>query len=265
MYVTPPMSHAPSIFSTSLFVYLWLRIRETSSWKGWLALGIAGGIAAIVRWQDALFLILPLLDRKSWKLKLIFVASAAVIFLPQFWVWQTLNGELNPYSTGNLRGKFFWYGRYFIPVLFSTYHGLFLWTPVIALCIAGFYFLIQENKLFWLLILVFLLQFYLIICVDTWQGGAGFGLRYLISCTVIFTLGLTALYDRISGKIVPVIASFFIVWNLFMVIQVATGMIPRDGHFPVSKMIRNQFVEVPKKLKDVTLRYLFNRSSFYKD
>jgi hypothetical protein len=175
-----------------------------------------------------------------------------------------LNGELNPYSTGNLKGKFFWYGKYFLPVLFSTYHGLFLWTPVAALCIWGFYFLVRKERLFLLLVAVFALQFYMIICVDTWQGGAGFGLRYIISCTAIFTLGLAALYDQWPGRLVPAVSCLFIIWNLFLVIQVATGMIPRDGHFLISKMLYNQFVEVPKRLGNIVYRYLFERSSFYK-
>lgn len=265
MYVTPPMSHATSIFTTSLFLFLWLRTRNSDSWISWVILGVAGGLAAIVRWQDVLFLIIPLFERKSIKLKVVFAVAAFLIFVPQLWTWWILNGELNPYSTGNLKGKFFWYGKYFVPVLFSTYHGLFLWTPITALCIAGFYYLVRRDKIFWLLILVFLIQFYLIICVDTWQGGSGFGLRYIISCTAIFTLGLSALYDRWPRWIVPAAASFFIIWNLFLVIQVSTGMLPRDGHFAVSKMVRNQFVEVPKKLGDIVYRYLFDRSSFYKN
>jgi hypothetical protein len=49
------------------------------------------------------------------------------------------------------------------------------------------------------------------------------------------------------------------------VIQVATGMIPRDGHFKVSQMLHNQFVEVPRRLGDITYRFVFKRSSFYKN
>ena len=264
MYVTPPMSHATSIFATSLFLYTWFRVRESGTLRGWLFLGLVGGLAAIVRWQDAFFLVLPVLDRKPLKLKLAMLAAAFVVFVPQLWVWRTLNGEFNPYSTGNLKGKFFWYGKYLLPVLFSSYHGLLLWTPVVGLCLVGFVFLLRKDSIFWLLLLEFLIQFYFITCIDTWQGGGGFGLRYIISCTAIFTLALAALYEAFPRRWTPVVSIVFIVWNLFMVIQVATGMIPRDGHFPVMQMVRNQFVEVPRKLGDIAYRYLFNRSSFYK-
>lgn len=263
MYVTPPMSHATSIFTTSLFVYAWFRVRESTSLRDWILLGMIGGLAAIVRWQDALFLILPALDRAPFRLKLAALGAAFIVFVPQLWVWKILNGEFNPYSTGNLKGKFFWYAKYLLPVLFSSYHGLLLWTPVVGLCFAGFYFLLRKDSVFRLLLLTFLVQFYFIVCIDTWQGGAGFGLRYIISCTVIFTLALAALYERCPRKIAPGVSALFIVWNLFMVIQVATGMIPRDGHFPVSTMLYNQFVEVPRKLGDIAYRYFFDRSSFY--
>jgi hypothetical protein len=264
MYVTPPMSHATSIFTTSLFVYTWYKLRTRDSVSSWFFIGIIGGLAAIVRWQDALFLAIPIFDRKQIRLKLICLAAAFLMFIPQLWVWWILNGELDPYSTGNLKGKLFWNGKYFFPVLFSTYHGLFVWTPIIVLCIVGFFYLVKTEKNFWLLVLVFLLQFYFIICTDTWQGGAGFGLRYLISCTIVFTFGLAALYSHWQTKLVPVVSIFFIVWNLFMVIQVGTGMIPRDGRFKISQMVRNQFVEVPRRLGEITYRFLFKRSSFFK-
>lgn len=264
MYVTPPMSHATSIFTTSLFLYTWFRARESGSMRGWLFLGLVGGLAAIVRWQDAFFLVLPALDRKPLRLKLAMLSVAFLVFIPQLWVWKILNGEFNPYSTGNLKGKFFWYGKYLLPVLFSSYHGLLVWTPVAGLCLIGFVFLLRRGGVFWLLLLEFLIQFYFITCIDTWQGGAGFGLRYIISCTAIFTLALAALYEAFPSRWTPVVSILFIVWNLFMVIQVATGMIPRDGHFPVMQMVRNQFVEVPRKLGNIAYRYLFNRSSFYK-
>jgi hypothetical protein len=263
MYVTPPMSHATSIFTTSLFLFTWYRLRDRDSVQAWMVIGIIGGIAALVRWQDALFMLIPILDRKSLRLKAACIAAAIIVFIPQLWIWWKLNGAINPYSTGNLKGKFFWEAKYFLPVLFSTYHGLLLWTPVIGLCILGFIFLVRTNKIFWLLVAVFLVQFYLIICIDTWQGGSGFGLRYLISCTAVFTFGIAALYARFSDRMLPLISIFFIIWNIFMVIQVSTGMIPRDGHFEVSRMLRNQFVEVPKRLGDIAHRYFTNRSSFY--
>jgi len=263
MYVTPPMSHATSIFTTSLFLFVWLNARERESAAAWFLLGLCGGLAAIVRWQDALFLILPLFDKRAVRLKLIFLLAVALIFVPQLAVWKILNGGFHPYSTGNLKGKFFWYAKYFFPALFSTYHGLFVWTPLVALCIAGFCFLAKRDPVFRWMILVFILEFYSIVSLDTWQGGSGFGLRYMISCTAIFTFGLVAMYAKMPRKLVPVIAIFFIVWNCFMVIQASTGMIPRDAHFPISLMLQNQFVEVPKHLVEILSRFLFHRSSFY--
>lgn len=265
MYVTPPMSHATSIFTTSLFLYFWLRFRENDSLARSIFLGLLGGLAAMVRWQDGLFVLLPLLDRKPIKWKLATLLATVLAFLPQVWVWRILNGEINPYSTGNLNGKFFWYAKYFVPVLFSSYHGLFIWTPVILLCIVGFFFLIRRDSVFILPVLVFVLQLYMLACLDTWQGGAAFGLRYIISCTAVFTLGLAALHSRWPDNLVRIVSVFFVIWNVFMVIQASTGMIPRGGHFPISVMVRNQFTKVPARIGDIAYRYLFHRSSFYEN
>jgi hypothetical protein len=264
MYVTPPMSHATSIFTTSLFLFSWLRFRDKDSLSRSVLLGLLGGVAAMVRWQDGLFVLLPLLDRKPLKLKVVTLCATLAAFVPQLWVWQILNGEINPYSTGNLNGKFFWYARYLIPVLFSSYHGLFIWTPVALLCITGFVFMIRRDPVLRLPVLVFVLELYLLACLDTWQGGAGFGLRYIISGTAVLTFGLAALYSRWHPRLTPAVSAFFVVWNLFMVIQASTGMIPRAGHFRISVMVRNQFTRVPAKLADVAYRYMFDRSSFYR-
>src|SRR4029453_18165030 len=57
MYVTPPMSHAASFFAAALFLWLWLRAETLA---GAFGIGLAGGLLASVRWQDALFLLTPL-------------------------------------------------------------------------------------------------------------------------------------------------------------------------------------------------------------
>src|SRR5262249_25401866 len=148
MYITPPMSHATSIFTTSLFLYAWWKIRDRDSLGLWFCLGLLCGLAALVRWQDAVYGIIPLLDRKPLRAKLTFAIAGLLMFVPQLAVWKILNGGFHPYATGNLNGKFFWYGKYFLPVLFSSYHGLFVWTPVIALCMAGFVVLYRKDPIF---------------------------------------------------------------------------------------------------------------------
>src|SRR5204863_4634747 len=62
MYVAPPMSHACSAFAVALFVAVWLRVRQTWTRRGVIALGLSAGLMAIVREQDVFFAIGPALD-----------------------------------------------------------------------------------------------------------------------------------------------------------------------------------------------------------
>ncbi|MFL6278885.1 MAG: hypothetical protein ACJ731_02130, partial [Vicinamibacterales bacterium] len=52
MYVAPPFSHACSAFAVALFVAIWLRVRQTWTVQGAIALGLAGALMAMVREQD---------------------------------------------------------------------------------------------------------------------------------------------------------------------------------------------------------------------
>ncbi len=69
MYVTPPFSHASSAFAVALFLYVWLRVRETWSLGGVALLSATGALMAMVREQDVFFLIGPALDYvRHWAL-----------------------------------------------------------------------------------------------------------------------------------------------------------------------------------------------------
>jgi hypothetical protein len=62
MYVSPPYSHACSAFAVALFVTVWLRVRESWSVGGAIALGLSGALMAMVREQDAILAIGPAVD-----------------------------------------------------------------------------------------------------------------------------------------------------------------------------------------------------------
>ncbi len=62
MIAEPSMSHACSFFAAALFVDLWLKYRPLPNVPQWLLLGVAGGLVALVRLQDATLLALPFID-----------------------------------------------------------------------------------------------------------------------------------------------------------------------------------------------------------
>ena len=63
-YVTlePLFAHALSATAVALLIRAWLAARSQDRAAWWVVTGVVGGLAAIVRYQDALFLIVPALD-----------------------------------------------------------------------------------------------------------------------------------------------------------------------------------------------------------
>jgi len=62
MTANPSMSHGVSVFAATAMVWLWLRARETEDPRQWALVGVAGGLAALVRPPDAVLLAIPVLD-----------------------------------------------------------------------------------------------------------------------------------------------------------------------------------------------------------
>jgi hypothetical protein len=62
MYVAPPFSHACSAFAVALFVTVWLKVRQTWTVGGALALGLAAALMAMVREQDLFCALGPAVD-----------------------------------------------------------------------------------------------------------------------------------------------------------------------------------------------------------
>lgn len=287
MYVAPAFSHATSLFASALFVYVWWRTRQARArgkWRDWLALGASGGLMTMVREQEGVFFVIPLVEGiyvaycvvrkteqfsalKKWLVgALVMIAGAFFVFLPQLIVYRVLNGNFLP--ARNVTDKFIWNGAHILDILFSNFHGLFSWTPVVLLAVLGLFFLWRQDKLLAVAFLVTLaLETYLLGSFSTWFGGAAFGMRRFINCTVFFVVGLAALADAVQARVPrPVLAGagvLLIVWNLFFILQFVTGMVPRQQPVDMLEMARNQFFAVPPRLADIAQRFITNRGSFF--
>jgi hypothetical protein len=205
--VSPAYSHAPSFFATSLFCYVWLKTRSSVSPSRFAWLGILAGLAAVVRWQDAIVLVLPFCEMAwtVWKRRmalpaailrgLIVLCGLALMLLPQLTAWRAIYGEflVMPQGEGFMR----WTSPAVIAVLFSLRHGLFTWTPVVLPAVAGLYFVIRRDWLLgWSAVFVVALAVYINASASDWWAGAAFGARRFVGYTVFFALGLSALFAR---------------------------------------------------------------------
>lgn len=240
MGVSPSASHVLSLFSVSLFVYLWWRTRGKRTRRGWFVLGLSAGLMTLVRWQDLLITLLPLIEmvgEASGSVKgksfgsialakvregLIFVAGLLVAFSPQMLAWQILYGAPLTAPQG---ATFFYPLRPEIwNVLFGLKRGLFTWTPLILLAAAGFIPLYRRDRVLGAAaIAIFLAEMYVNSIVYDWWGGEAFGARRFISLVPFFALGLAAFVDGISARVSrrALFAGLgaFTAWNLLFILQ----------------------------------------------
>ena len=209
--ISPTYSHAASLLATSAFWYAFVRTRERPAPGRYVSLGALAGLAALMRWQDAVLVLVIAVDL-LWRLRqrvplareLMWGAAAAVaaavVFSPQTLVWQTLYGRFLAIPQGSNFMR--WTEPALLAVLFSTWRGLFTWTPVVAVAVAGLVPLFRRDRLVAVAALsFFVVSWYVNAAVADWWAGEAFGSRRFISCFAVFALGLAALLDRWSPRL----------------------------------------------------------------
>jgi hypothetical protein len=234
--VSPTYSHATSMLANGAVVFVWIRTRERSSLGRYAALGALIGFAALVRWQEATLLALPVVDalRSAWgepdgaaaRIRravtrvLVAAAVALVVFSPQLMVWNVLYGQLFLVPQG---GQFMrWHDAALIAVLFSDWHGLFTWTPVVAIAIAGLLPLWRRDAHVAIGVIVLLaIAWFTNAAAADWWAGEAFGSRRFVSATPLFVISLAALLSRWQNR--PVIrlavVTVAIALNLLLLFQ----------------------------------------------
>ena len=276
LYITPAMSHASSFFTVALFLLVWHRGRRRREAKGWMVLGLVAGLMVLVRELNWLFLFVPVVDEvlsagrtrvlvARWRCYVSFAVALLFAVAPQFYVYRILNGSFGP--TPFVVEKFSIFPVNAVEVLFSGFHGLFSWHPVTLLGVVGLAVLWRrDRKIAGLLASVFVLQVLVVGAYDSWWGGASFGARRFINCSPIFALGLVAGVDTLRGWVLRVagIGLFsLVIWNFGLAMQYSIGLIPRDAPVSMRQIARNQFIEVPPRISEITSRFIFDRSSLY--
>ena len=232
--VSPAYSHATSLFVVGLFIWTWLRTMGDDRATRYALLGVIGGLAALVRWQNAIVLVLPAVElvhafvgarttlrRLAINGSLVGLTSIAT-FVPQMLAWQRMYGRfaITPQGDEFMR----WLDPQIGAVLFSTNHGLFSWTPAALVAVIGLGFLVRRHVLIgWSAVAIVLMAVYINASVADWWAGEAFGARRFISSTPFFALGLAALFSTTfwttRARLLRVTASCLIVYNLLFLVQ----------------------------------------------
>jgi hypothetical protein len=219
------MSHALSAAVCSGVVLLSLRLRDGVTLRRLFALGLAIGFACAVRPQNATIALVPffvcdwrLLLRRSHALFL----GALIAALPQFIVSTVLWG--GPLVFVNIGGRAHSWQMFTrvrtMETLFSWYHGLATWTPLLVLAVIGLLLLHRHDRgLARAGLATFVAQLLLLSILERWfWGGASFGQRRFDSCTLFFLLGVAALLERLPRWIGAALTIVTTAWTMMLFI-----------------------------------------------
>ena len=223
------------MLANSAVIVYWLTTRERTDLKRFVALGALIGCATLVRWQEATLLVLPILDAArtrrgkelrvarlspSFHLKILASALAALaLFTPQMIVWSLFYGEPFVIPQG---GQFMrWHDAALWAVLFSDWHGLFTWTPIVLLSVTGLVPLWRRDRHVAIAAIALLLAaWYTNAAVADWWAGEAFGSRRFVSCVPLFVLGLAALFSTWQRRsVVAGVAAVAIALNCLLLFQ----------------------------------------------
>lgn len=287
MYFNPSWSHAHSAFAVALFLWYWDRTRGARTTGQWAVLGLAAGLMGNVYYPNVILLLFPAIE-VAWllfgrrrgaepsavSLQKLALGCTAFLFvfiaslLPTFITRQIIYG--NPFETGYPAvWTWHWASPVFLKVLFSSDHGLFSWTPILLLAAAGLPFLIKRDVLLGSgALATFLAYYYFIASYPDWDGLSSFGNRFFVSLTPVFVLGLCALLASFLNWLARpvralaaagVVMALLVVWNVGLIFQWGTHMIPARGPISWNSMIRQQVVDVPVRISHSVGTYFTRR------
>ncbi len=225
------MSHLNSALLATLFVLGAVSWIGEPRWKTALAMGLCAGVMVVVRWQSALlvlFVIPPIAAKMVHvknRVRVRYAAQAAciavlvgLIFTIQMAAWHQQFGTWLRMPQGD--GYMLWGDPHIKELLFSGYHGLLTWSPVVAVCFIGIILGIvrDRGKWRWLMVgalLTVVATTYVNACPADWWGGSSYGARRFCLLVPFFALGLFRLLRPMGRGMAACFLVAILVWAQF--------------------------------------------------
>lgn len=230
----PLMSHAYTFSFSIYYLYFIQQWYENKKLKHFIGLAVMLAMLTIIRPTNILFSLLFFFwqvqsFRDIWQSIKIFATqkiffSLALIFIvflfyiPQFLYLNYITGHyvFNSY----VNERFFFNNPHILEAMFGYRNSVFLYAPVLLLCVPGLYILHKQKSKMFLMSVIYLFIFtYVAFSWWCWWYGGSFGCRAYIDCYAILALALTAVIEKIiSSKFkfvaITTIILFFIGLNV---------------------------------------------------
>jgi hypothetical protein len=241
----PAMSHAASFFAGAALLAVWWDGRHGLSPRRALALGVLAGLAASVRWQNLLLLLLPATTlayqvrtraRTALLCGLLAAAGALAGALPQMLAWKAIWGSylLTAMPQGN---DYVRLSRpYLLESFFSSRHGLLYWTPVLWGGVLGLLPLVRRDaRAAAAMLLPLACMTWVNASVLDWWAAGSFSNRRFDSVLPFLAVGLglalealRAAAARRPGGVLAALGLALTAWNFLFMQQYKQNRIPRD-------------------------------------
>lgn len=240
-------SHAFSFFLIASLLLLTEDWWTAPTIRRSVALGIVAGLIVLVRHTNGLFLaIVPCYGVTRWSdlqanterlwrrrsFVLIAVACAFACVLPQLLVYKQTTGHwiVNSYP----EGTFSFGSPHLLATLFSVERGLFFWSPILLVALAGALVATEWARgLVAVTLGILAVDTYLMSCWFMWDLGAGFGHRGYTDALGLFAIYLASFFAWTAKRprIAPAIAvgvALLVALSTFQMWQYWVGFVPME-------------------------------------
>jgi hypothetical protein len=230
------------------FVWAWLATQPRRTTAQWGMLGLMAGFMTLIRWQNALFAVLPAVDAvmalaAAWRRSdrqaltstigggLLFTACATAAFLPQMIAWRSIYGSWLAVSPVGPQIR--WADPHLVDILWSSRNGLFATSPALYCAAAGLIvFALRRSAIGLPMILAAAAMIYFNSIIQDWWGSDGYGMRRFDGLIPFFVIGLATFTGLVASGVrrwpsaAPALAgAALVLWNLTLVHTAATGVL----------------------------------------
>jgi hypothetical protein len=242
-------SHSYSFCMVCALMALTERWWEAPGWKVSLSLAVVASLVVLLRHPNALFLVaVPLYDvasvsdlterlRRLWQRRakvagVVLVSVACVA--PQFLLYRHATGSWLVNSYGKLGFTYRWSPK-LADVLVGVSKGLFFWSPILLLAVAGMLRADAWSRR-WRLAAVLILgaQTYMVASWYDWQFGGSFGHRGFTDGIALFAPFLASFFAWSCGRrwievLVSVTATLAVALSVAQMWQYWAGILPTSN------------------------------------
>jgi len=248
------LSHNAAFFAIALMTWACLAAEKMPDriWP-WLLAGAGWGLAVTLRFQLAVFGLLPLwiwlgqlrMDRGRTNLLRSgcgWLTGAVPLLFLQCYAWRVVYGHWFVFTYGTEGEGFNWAHPELFNILFSPLHGLFYWHPLLLVGMIGFVRLARQSRGMLLAGLVATAGTWYVNAAwwCWWFAGNSFGSRAFDAVLLFLMAGLAALLMRLPlfwQRILRAAAVSAAVWNFYVMGLFYAGVIERNAAVTWSGMI----------------------------